>query len=145
MVDSGVSGGLPGVAAPRHSAAGRVRKSTAGRKAPSAADLDSENGVHVAIFDQVQLVSLTGIAGVIEIVGGPLLLIGLFTRLAPFSMSGEMAVAYFMAHAPHGNVLMPMLNEGELAELYCFIFLFFAPAGAGARSVDAARRAGRVS
>jgi len=95
---------------------------------------------HVAAFDQVQLVSLTGLAGLIEIVGGILLLIGLFTRLAAFIMSGEMAVAYFMAHAPHGNVLLPMLNQGELAVLYCFVFLFFAAAGAGAWSIDSARR-----
>ena len=95
---------------------------------------------HVAMFDQVQLVSLTGLAGLIEIVGGILLLIGLFTRLAAFIMSGEMAVAYFMAHAPHGNVLLPMLNQGELAVLYCFVFLFFAAAGAGAWSIDSARR-----
>lgn len=94
---------------------------------------------HLAMFDQVQLMSLTGLAGVIEIVGGALLLIGLFTRLAAFIMSGEMAVAYFMAHAPGGNVLVPMLNQGEVAVLYCFIFLFFAVAGAGAWSVDAAR------
>ena len=95
---------------------------------------------HVAMFDQVQLMSLIGLAGVIEIVGGTLLLIGLFTRLAAFVMSGEMAVAYFMAHAPRGTVLVPMLNEGELAVLYCFVFLFFAVAGAGAWSIDAARR-----
>ena len=95
---------------------------------------------HVADFDQVQLVSLTGMAGLIEIVGGILLLLGLFTRLAAFIMSGEMAVAYFMAHAPAGNVLLPMLNEGELAVLYCFVLLFFAAAGAGAWSVDSARR-----
>ena len=95
---------------------------------------------HVAMFDQVQLVSLIGLAGLIEIVGGVLLLVGLFTRPAALIMSGEMAVAYFMSHAPGGNVLMPMLNEGELAVLYCFVFLFFAVAGAGAWSVDAARR-----
>jgi putative oxidoreductase len=95
---------------------------------------------HVAMFDQVQLMSLTGLAGVIEIVGGILLLIGLFTRPAAFIMSGEMAVAYFMAHAPSGNALLPMLNQGELAVLYCFVFLYFAAAGGGAWSIDAARR-----
>jgi len=94
---------------------------------------------HVATFDQVQILSLTGMAGLIEIVGGILLLLGLFTRLAAFIMCGEMAVAYFMAHAPRGNVLLPMLNQGELAVLYCFVFLFFAAAGAGAWSVDSAR------
>jgi putative oxidoreductase len=95
---------------------------------------------HVAMFDQVQLMSLTGLAGLIEIVGGLLLLIGLFTRLAAFVMSGEMAVAYFMAHASSGHVLVPMLNQGELAVLYCFVFLFFAAAGPGAWSIDGARR-----
>ena len=94
---------------------------------------------HVAMFDQVQLMSLTGIAGLLEIVGGLLILIGRFTQLAAFIVSGEMAVAYFMAHAAHGNVLVPMLNQGELAVMYCFVFLFFAAAGAGAWSVDAAR------
>lgn len=95
---------------------------------------------HVAMFDQVQLMSLTGIAGLIEIVFGVLLLIGLFTRFSAFIMSGEMAVAYFMAHASKGSVLVPMLNGGELAVLYCFVFLFFAAAGPGAWSVDGARR-----
>jgi putative oxidoreductase len=94
---------------------------------------------HVASFDQLQLVSLIGLAAVIEIVGSTLLVIGLFTRPAAFVMSGEMAVAYFMAHAPAGHMLVPMLNDGELAVLYCFVFLFFAAAGAGAWSVDAAR------
>jgi len=95
---------------------------------------------HVAAFDQLQLMSLTGMAGIIELVGGILLLIGLFTRPAAFIMSGEMAVAYFMAHAPRGSALMPMLNQGELAVLFCFVFLFFAAAGAGAWSIDSARR-----
>lgn len=95
---------------------------------------------HVAMFDQVQLMSLSGLAGVLEIVGGVLVLIGLFTRLSAFILSGEMAVAYFMAHASGGNVLVPMLNAGELSVLYCFVFLFFAAAGAGAWSVDAVRR-----
>ncbi|NUZ04749.1 DoxX family protein [Piscinibacter koreensis] len=94
---------------------------------------------HVAMFDNVQLMSLTGIAGLIEIVFGVLLLIGLFTRFSAFILSGEMAVAYFMAHASKGSVLVPMLNGGELAALYCFVFLFFAAAGPGAWSVDGAR------
>jgi putative oxidoreductase len=55
-------------------------------------------------------------------------------------LSGFMAVAYFMAHGSQGNVLLPMLNQGELAVLYCFVFLYFVFAGAGAWSVDAARR-----
>jgi putative oxidoreductase len=91
---------------------------------------------HVAMFDTLQLMSLFGFAGVLEIVGSLLVLIGLFTRPAAFILSGEMAVAYFMAHAPHGNVLSPMLNQGESAVLFCFIFLFLSVAGSGAWGVD---------
>jgi putative oxidoreductase len=90
---------------------------------------------HVAMFDQLQLFSLLGLAGVIELVGGVLLLIGLFTRPVAFIMSGEMAVAYFMAHAPRG--FFPILNQGELALLFCFVFLYLAAAGGGPWSVDA--------
>jgi putative oxidoreductase len=61
---------------------------------------------------------------------------GLYTRATAFVLSGMMAVAYFMAHAPQGNVLAPMLNGGELAALYSFIFLLFAVTGAGALSLD---------
>jgi putative oxidoreductase len=89
---------------------------------------------HVANFDNLQTFSLVGFAGFIEIVGGLLLLVGLFTRPAAFIMSGEMAVAYFMAHAPRG--FFPILNGGELAVLYCFVFLFFAIAGGGSWSLD---------
>jgi putative oxidoreductase len=91
---------------------------------------------HVAMFDQLQLFSLLGLAGVIELVGSVLLLIGLFTRPVAFIMSGEMAVAYFMAHAPRG--FFPILNQGELALLFCFVFLYLAAAGGGQWSVDAA-------
>lgn len=94
---------------------------------------------HVAMFDNLQLMSLIGLAGVLEVVGGALILIGLFTRLAAFILSGEMAAAYFMAHASQGNVLVPFMNQGEGAVLYCFIFLFFAAAGAGTWSVDTMR------
>ncbi len=94
---------------------------------------------HVAMYDNVQLMSLTGLAGVLELAGGALLVIGLFTRAVAFVLSGEMAVAYFMAHASKGDPLLPILNQGEPAVLYCFIFLFLAAAGAGAWSVDAAR------
>jgi putative oxidoreductase len=87
----------------------------------------------------VPLMSLPGLAGVLEAVGGVLLLLGLFARPVAFVLSGEMAAAYFMAHAPRGHVLTPFLNQGEPAVLYCFIFLFIAAAGAGAWSVDAAR------
>lgn len=92
---------------------------------------------HVPMFDGVQLFSLMGVAGVLELVGGVLILIGLFTRPTAFVLSGQMAVAYFMAHAPKG--FLPILNQGELAVLYCFAFLYLAVAGAGAFSVDAGR------
>ena len=92
---------------------------------------------HVAMFDKLQLFSLMGLAGTLELVGGVLLLVGLFTRPVAFILSGEMAFAYFMGHAPGGNWLVPMLNMGELAVLYCFVFLYFAAAGAGAWSLDA--------
>lgn len=96
---------------------------------------------HVAMFDNVPLISLIGVAGVLEVVGGLLLLIGLFTRPVAFILSGEMAVAYFMAHAVQGHVLVPMLNQGESAVLFCFVFLFFAVAGAGAWAIDTMRAA----
>ena len=98
---------------------------------------------HVAMFDNLQIFSLTGLAGVLELVGGVLLLIGLFTRPVAFVLSGEMAFAYFMGHAPQGNVLLPLMNEGEPAVLFCFIFLYLSAAGAGPWSVDAARASGR--
>ena len=94
---------------------------------------------HVAYFDNLKLFSLIGAAGAIELIGGALVLIGLWTRAAAFVLSGEMAFAYFIGHASHGQVLTPMLNQGEPAVLYCFIFLFLAAAGPGAWSVDAAR------
>lgn len=80
-------------------------------------------------------------AGVIELVGGALIVLGLLTRLSAFLSSGEMAVAYFMAHAPKGP--LPIINHGELAVLYCFIFLFLAAHGGGPYSIDAAMRKGR--
>jgi putative oxidoreductase len=86
------------------------------------------------------LASLMGAAGVIELVGGLLIAIGLFTGIAAFIASGEMAAAYFKAHAPAG--LIPLLNHGELAALYCFLFLFIASRGAGIFSVDQTARAG---
>jgi putative oxidoreductase len=92
---------------------------------------------HVQMFDQLSLWSLDGVAGMLEIVGGLLLLVGLFTRPVAFILSGEMAVAYFVAHRPQGNFFMPALNGGEEAVLYCFIFLFLAAAGGGRWSVDA--------
>ena len=74
-------------------------------------------------------------AGAIELVGGALVALGLFTRVAALIMSGEMAFAYFLSHAPHG--FFPILNRGDGAILYCFMFLYFAFAGAGPWSLDA--------
>jgi putative oxidoreductase len=95
---------------------------------------------HQATFDGLQLVSLIGLAGILEFVGGLLILIGLFTRPVAFILCGFMAVAYFMAHASQGNALLPLLNQGDLAVLFCFVFLYLAFAGAGPWSLDAARR-----
>jgi putative oxidoreductase len=86
---------------------------------------------------QIELFSLMGFAGVLETFGGLLLLLGLFTRPVAFVLSGFMAVAYFMAHAPQG--FFPVLNQGELAVLYSFVFLYFVFAGPGAWSVDSVR------
>jgi putative oxidoreductase len=73
----------------------------------------------------------------IEVIGGALIAVGLFTRLAAFICAGEMAIGYFMFHFPQG--FWPIVNMGEAAILYCFVFLYFAAAGPGAWSVDAAR------
>lgn len=75
------------------------------------------------------LVSMMGVAGILECIGGLLILVGVFTRPVAFLLSGEMAVAYFTAHAPRG--FWPILNGGELAALYCFVFLYLAVAGGG--------------
>lgn len=91
---------------------------------------------HIAMFDGLQLMSLMGLAGVLELVGGVLILLGLLTRPVAFILSGMMAVAYFMAHATKGP--LPILNQGELAVMFSFVFLYFTVAGAGAYSVDAA-------
>jgi putative oxidoreductase len=87
--------------------------------------------------------SLMWVAGVLEFFGGLLFLIGLFTRPVAFILSGFAAAAYFMAHAPGG--FWPLQNKGELAVLYCFVFLFFAAAGGGVWSVDWCIRRGRVA
>ena len=89
-----------------------------------------------------ELFSLLGLAGVLELFGGFLILIGLFTRPVAFILSGQMAVAYFMAHAPQG--FFPILNGGELAALYCFVFLYLFVVGAGAWSVDELRGRARA-
>jgi putative oxidoreductase len=79
--------------------------------------------------------SLIWFAGAIELFGGVLVVLGLFTRTAALIMSGEMAFAYFMGHAP--SSFFPILNSGDSAILYCFVFLYLAFAGAGPWSVDA--------
>jgi putative oxidoreductase len=89
---------------------------------------------HVPMFDGVPLISLAGMAGILEVVGGFLLLIGLFTRPVAFILSGEMAFAYFIAHAPHA--FLPVLNGGELAVEWCFVFLYISAVGPGPWSVD---------
>lgn len=81
--------------------------------------------------------TMPGFAGVLELVGGVLLVIGLFTRPVAFILSGMTAVAYWYAHAPQG--FYPMLNGGELAALYCFVFLYLACAGGGVWTIDAKR------
>lgn len=83
------------------------------------------------------LASLPGVAGALEVVGGGFLLAGLFTRPVAFVLSGEMAVAYFYAHAPQG--FWPVLNGGAPAALYAFLFLYLAAAGGGPWSLDAWR------
>ncbi len=89
--------------------------------------------------------SMLGIAGMLEVAGGFLLIIGLFTRPAAFILCGEMAVAYFRAHWPRN--FFPILNMGEITVLLCFVFLYLTFAGGGALSVDhmLARKSGRFN
>ena len=98
---------------------------------------------YIEMFANVPLFSIYGAAGVLEVLGGALLVLGLLTRPAAFVLSGLMAFAYFVGHAPQGNVLLPILNGGELAALYSFLFLFFAVAGPGAWSLDSYLRRNR--
>jgi putative oxidoreductase len=79
--------------------------------------------------------SMSGVGGMLELVGGALMVLGLFTRPVAFLLSGEMAVAYFYAHAPRG--FFPLLNGGDAAVLYCFAFLYLFFAGPGPWSIDA--------
>src|SRR5215213_6513515 len=81
-----------------------------------------------------EFLTLICFAGVIELIGGVLLAIGLFSRTTAFILSGELAAAYWIGHAPRG--FLPILNAGELAALYCFVFLYLAAAGPGPWSVD---------
>jgi putative oxidoreductase len=85
-------------------------------------------------FANVQPFTLIWVAGILELVGGALLVVGLFTRCTAFVLSGEMAFAYFMVHAPQG--FYPALNEGLPAVLFCFVFLYLSAAGGGALSLD---------
>jgi putative oxidoreductase len=86
---------------------------------------------------RVPMMSLLGAAAVIEVICGPLITIGLWTRIAAFVASGEMAVAYYRGHSTHG--LLPVQNQGIPAVLFCFAFLYVAARGAGAWSVDGGR------
>lgn len=88
--------------------------------------------------ETVAIASRAGVAGIIELVAGLLILIGLFASWAAFIASGEMAVAYFMVHASQGTPFFPFLNGGEPAVLFCFIFLLVAAKGAGELSVASA-------
>ena len=95
---------------------------------------------HIAYFDHLNPLSWpVGIAGIIEAIFGLLLLVGLLSRLAAFILSGEMAFAYFMFHVPMGmpqHSILPILNGGEAAVLYCFAFLYLAAAGPGPWALD---------
>jgi putative oxidoreductase len=92
----------------------------------------------VKMFENLPWLSLFGVAGMFELIGGALLVLGLFTRPVAFVLSGEMAAAYFIEHFPRG--FFPLLNHGELAVGLCFTFLYLAVAGGGAWSLDAMRR-----
>ncbi len=84
-----------------------------------------------------ELMSQVGLGGILEVFGGGLILIGLFTRPVAFLLSGEMAVAYFQFHFPQS--FWPVINQGSVAALYCFVWLYFSAAGPGPWSVDAMR------
>jgi putative oxidoreductase len=88
-----------------------------------------------------EFMSQMWLAGVIEVFGGAAIALGLFTSVVAFICSGQMAVAYFQAHAPRG--FWPLVNGGELAALYCFVFLYFAAVGSGKWSLDALRGSAR--
>lgn len=88
----------------------------------------------------VAIASMPGFAGLIELVTGLLIFLGFFAGIAAFIASGEMAVAYFMVHAPHGAI--PLVNKGELAVLYCFVFLYVTAHGSGIWSIDSMMRRG---
>jgi len=90
-------------------------------------------------YPRGELSMLTTVGGSIEMIGGALILVGLFTRPTAFICSGLMAVAYWMFHAPRANPIFPILNGGDLAIMYSFVFLYIACRGAGILSVDSSR------
>jgi putative oxidoreductase len=92
----------------------------------------------VKIFQDLPWLSLFGVAGMFELVGGTLLILGLLTRPVAFILSGEMAAAYFIEHFPHS--FFPIQSEGDLAVVLCFTFLYLAFAGGGPWSLDAILR-----
>ena len=91
-----------------------------------------------AMPGQQEIVSLMGLAGILETLGGALIIVGLFTRPTAFILSGMMAVAYFMAHFPQSPY--PAVNGGDAAILFCFVFLYFVTSGPGAWSLDGAKK-----
>lgn len=97
------------------------------------------HGLAKASSGNLHLMSLTGLAMTIEIVAGTLIILGLFTRIAAFFASGEMAVAYFIAHTAKGAVFMPIRNGGDAAVLFCFVFFYLIFAGPGPWSIDQLR------
>jgi putative oxidoreductase len=92
----------------------------------------------VKMFENLPWLSLFGVAGMFELIGGILLILGLFTQPVAFVLSGEMAAAYFIEHFPRG--FFPVLNHGDLAIALCFIFFYLACAGGGPWSLDAIMR-----
>ncbi|HTT06937.1 MAG TPA: DoxX family protein [Steroidobacteraceae bacterium] len=96
---------------------------------------------HQAAFEHLHLMSLLGVQGILEFFGGLLLLVGLFSRPIAFLLSGDMAVAFFMAHFPRS--WLPILNGGDLAVLFSFVFLYLWVAGPGPWSIDAKLRESR--
>lgn len=95
---------------------------------------------HVAMFDNLQIMSLHGLAGIIEVVFGLLVFIGLFTRFSALIASGMCAAAYFIGHvATQGQFFLPMLNSGETAVLFSFVFFYLIFAGPGSWSIDGLR------
>lgn len=89
---------------------------------------------HVAMFDHLPPLLIA--AGVIELVGGALITLGLFSRIAAFVASGEMAIAFWMVHVGRSGVIFPVLNEGDAAVLFCFVFLYLATSGPGPWAIN---------